>query len=165
MRADPAGANTVLGGIAALRGDLEACRRHHQTALRIDRDFTHQFNYSTSLSHLEENAESLEVACEALRGYPDSLELIDHAITAAVDSGNFIKANELCDRWDAVSPTRANRFGSSSEATGSSSRGGAVHRAGCRSGARRTFRRATGRRGANVQRRHQFGGHRRQFSL
>ena len=110
MRADPAGANTVLGGIAALRGDLEACRRHHQTALRIDRDFTHQFNYSISLSHLEENAESLKVAYDALRVYPDSLELIDHAITAAVNSGSFIKAKELCDRWDVVSPMTANRM-------------------------------------------------------
>ena len=68
--------------------------------------------YSISLSHLEENAESLEVACEALRVNPDSLELIDHAITAAVDSGNFIKAKELCDRWDVVSPTKANPLAS-----------------------------------------------------
>ena len=112
MRADPAGANTVLGGIAALRGDLEACRQHHQTALRIDRGFAHQLNYSISLSHLEQNAESLEVASDALRIYPDRLELINHAITAAVDSGNFIKAKELCDRWDVLSPTKANQLAS-----------------------------------------------------
>lgn len=110
MRADPAGANTVLGGVAALRGDLETCRRHHQTALRIDRDFTHQLNYSISLSHLEENAESLKVAYDVLRDYPDSLELIDHAITAAVDAGSFTRARELCDRWDALSPQKANRM-------------------------------------------------------
>ena len=112
MRADPAGANTVLGRVAALRGDLETCRRHHQTALRIDRAFTHQFNYSVSLSHLEENAESLEVACDTFRVYPDSLELIDHAIRAAVDSGNFTRARELCDRWDALSPKRTNQLAS-----------------------------------------------------
>ena len=104
MRADRAGANTVLGCIAALRGDLETCQRHHQTALRIDRDFTHRFNYSISLSYLEENDESLEVACDALRAYPDSLELIDHAIATAIDAGNFTKARELCGQWDALSP-------------------------------------------------------------
>ena len=103
MRADPAGANTVLGYVAALRGDLETSQRHHQTALRIDRDFTHQFNYSISLSHLEENDESLEVACDALRAYPDSLELISHAIATAIDAGNFTTARELCDQWDALS--------------------------------------------------------------
>ena len=112
MRADPAGANTVLGGVAALRGDLETCRRHHQTALRIDRAFTHRFNYSVSLSHLEENAESLEVACDALRVYPDSLELIDHAIRAAADSGNFTRASQLCDRWDALAPSKTNGLAS-----------------------------------------------------
>ena len=102
MRTDPAGANTVLGGVAALRGDIENCRRHYETALRIDRDLTHQFNYSVSLSHLEENAESLEVACDALRVYPDSPELIEHAITAAVDSGSFTRARNLSNRWDAL---------------------------------------------------------------
>ena len=112
MRADPAGANTVLGCVAALRGDLETCQRHHRTALRLDHDFTHQFNYSISLSHLEENAESLEVACDALRAYPDSLELINHAIATAIDAGNFTTARELCDQWDALSPNETNPLAS-----------------------------------------------------
>lgn len=112
MLVDPAGAHTVLGGVAALRGDLESCQRHHRAALNVERGFAHQFNYAISLSHLEQNAESLEVACDALRVYPDSPELINHAIMAAVDSGNFTSAKNLCDRWDALSPEQTNPLAS-----------------------------------------------------
>ena len=108
ISADPAGAHTVLGGVAALRGDLDSCQEHYRIALQIDGGFTHRFNYSVSLSHLEENAEALEVAYGTLEVYPDSIELVDHAITTAVDSGNFTRARDLCDRWDALSPERAN---------------------------------------------------------
>ena len=110
MRADPGGAHSVLGVVAALRGDVDACNQHHETALRLDRDCMHRFNYSISLSHLEENVRSLEVTCDALDAFPDNLQLIDRAITAALDSGYFRKARELCDAREVVAPKKTNRL-------------------------------------------------------
>ena len=108
MKSDPAGAHTVLGGVAALRGDGEETRKRHRTALGIDESLELLFNYSVSLSHLDENEEALNVAIGALKKYPDNLQLLDRAINVALDSANFLIARDLSSRWDALSPDRPN---------------------------------------------------------
>lgn len=108
MKSDPAGAHTVLGGVAALRGDRDETRKRHRAALKIDSDFATYFNYLVSLSLLDEYEEALQVAMGALKKYPDNLNLLDSAIRAALESANFEIARDLSDRWDALAPDRPN---------------------------------------------------------
>ena len=108
MKSDPAGAHTVLGGVAALRGDRAETRKRYRTALQIESAFATLFNHSYSLSLLDEHEEALKVAVEALKAYPDDLTLLNRAIKAALESANFEIARDLSSRWDAVSPDRSN---------------------------------------------------------
>ena len=108
MKSDPAGAHTVLGGVAALRGDGDETRKRHRTALKIESDFTTYFNYLVSLSLLDEYEEALQVAIGALEKYPDNLNLLDSAIRAALESANFEFARDLSHRWDDLALDRPN---------------------------------------------------------
>ena len=108
MKSDRAGAHTVLGGVAALQGDVDETRRHYRTALNIDNSITHLFNYSVSLSLLEEHDEALEVAVVALKAYPDDLNLLNGAMKVALESANFGFARDLSNRWDVLSPNHPN---------------------------------------------------------
>ena len=108
MRSDPAGAHTVLGGISALRGNPDDSRKHHRIALTLNNTVTARFNYSISLSVLEEHEEALEVARNAMDAYPDNVELLNHAIHTALASGDFTTARDLCDRWDHLVPDHPN---------------------------------------------------------
>ena len=110
MRSDPAGAHTVLGCIAALRCNAEDSRKHHRIALTLDNTAIPRLNYLVSLSVLEEHEVALTVARDAIDAYPDDLELLNHAISAAVESGQFMIARNLCDRWDRLVPARPNSF-------------------------------------------------------
>lgn len=108
MKSDPAGAHTVLGGVAALGGDRDETRRRHRTALQIKGSFATFYNYFVSLSLLDEHEEALQVANRALEKYPDNLELLNSAIKAALESANFETARNLSHRWDALAPDRPN---------------------------------------------------------
>lgn len=108
MKSDPAGAHTVLGGVAALRGDGEETRKRHRAALKIKSDFANFFNYLVSLSMLDEYEEALQVAIGALKKHPDNLNLLNSAINSALDSANFQIARDLSHRWDALAPDRPN---------------------------------------------------------
>ena len=108
MKSDPAGAYTVLGGVAALRGERDETRRRHRTALKIESDFAYLFNYLVSLSMLDEHEEALQVAIGALEKYPDHLKLLNSAIKAAAESANFETARDLSHKWDALAPDRPN---------------------------------------------------------
>lgn len=108
MQSHPAVAHTVLGGIAALHGDAEESRSHHRVALTLDRSLVVRFNYSISLSLLEEHEEALEVVRDTLRDFPDDVRLLNHGIHNALDSGNFVTARAYCDRWDRLVPADPN---------------------------------------------------------
>ena len=114
MKSDPAGAHTVLGSVAALRGDRDETRHRYRTALEIESDFTNYFNYLASLSLLDEYEEVLQVAIGALKKYPDNLDLLNSAIRAAVESANFEIARDISDRWDALAPDRPNSLSGTS---------------------------------------------------
>lgn len=109
MRSDPAGAHAVLGSVAAVHGDAEQTRDHYRIALNLDNTPMLRYNHSVSLCLLEEHEEALKVAGEALAVYPSDLVLLDHAIKTALESANFAKAREFCDRWDVLAPDRPNR--------------------------------------------------------
>ena len=104
MPSHAAGAHTVLGAVASVRGDIEGVRRHHGIALRLEDTPTMRYNYSVSLAHTDENQAAMDLAREALESSADDLKLIHHAIEAALESANFAAMLELCEQWDAVSP-------------------------------------------------------------
>ena len=66
------------------------------------------FSYTVSLSLLDEHEQALDVAVEALKAYPDDLDLLNSAIKVALGSANFVVAQDLSCRWDALSPDRPN---------------------------------------------------------
>ena len=102
LKADAAGAHTVLGAVAALRGDAGKAHRHHEIALNLDDSVACWLNYTSSLSGLGEHAEALRVTLDGLKRYPGQLDLLDRAIRAAVASADLLKAEELCDAYDAA---------------------------------------------------------------
>ena len=104
MKVDPAGAHTLLGGVAAQRGDAVGTRRHHDIALDLDAGPAARCNYVTSLSHLGSHQEALKVADAGLSAYPDDADLLDGAITAAVESANFVVAHDLVNRYQRLFP-------------------------------------------------------------
>ncbi len=106
MNVDPAGAHTLLGGVASQRGDATSTRRHHSIALDINAGATLQCNYAVSLYHLDLYEEALQVAQGGLRTYPDDADLLDQAITAAVESAKFLVGRALVARYNALFPKR-----------------------------------------------------------
>ena len=43
-----------------------------------------------------------------MNAYPDEIESLNHAIHAALESGHFRRARDLCDRWDYLVPADPN---------------------------------------------------------
>ena len=104
MDADPAGAHTVMGCVAAIRGDSDDARRHHEIAMQHDSDVRVAYNYSVSLSLLHENVRALRVVSEALQKAPDIRELLDQAIVLALANGRFTQAARWCAKWESLFP-------------------------------------------------------------
>ena len=97
-----AGAHTVMGCIAAIKGLPEEARRHHQIAVQHDAGVQARYNYSVSLALLAENVEALRVATNALERAPDMPELLDQTIILALANGRFGQAADLCTRWESL---------------------------------------------------------------
>ena len=110
MKVDAAGAHAVLGGAAAARGDAEATREHYRVALRLASASPAQYharrNYSIALAILEEHVDAFDVVTDMLREYPDDLDLLEHAMTEAIETANFAEAKLLCARLDSVDVQR-----------------------------------------------------------
>ena len=105
MDADPVGAHTVLGAVAALQGSGTGVRSHYRIALQHSGhsvDTCH--NYSVSLMVLGEMNEAFEAAGEAFRRAPDDGRVLHHLISVAIGSARFREARDLCDRWNALFP-------------------------------------------------------------
>ena len=110
MDVDPGGANAVLGTLAAVDGDLAETKRRYRTVLNLDRGVTTWFNYSMSLALLDEHEESFEVAREGASMHPDNLLLVRRTVDSAVESANFLTAEEFCQQWDKLVPHRRSRI-------------------------------------------------------
>lgn len=96
MGTDAAAAHVVLGTVEALVGDPVATREHYRVALGLSSEAPIWFNYWTSLAFLDEHAASLDIAREGLKIHQGDLALTELAVDAAVRSGQFDTAAELC---------------------------------------------------------------------
>ena len=104
MDVDPAGAHTVLGGVASLRGDAKSVREHFRIALQhADIPETHH-NYSIILALVDEWQDSFDAADTAHRKAPDNTVILDNAIERAVEAGQFRMAQKYCRRLNALHP-------------------------------------------------------------
>ena len=107
MDVDPAGAHTVLGGVASLRRDVKSVREHFRIALQhADSSVTYQ-NYSVALSLVDEWRDSLDAADTAHKKAPDNTVILNGAIERAVEAGRFRMARKYCNRLNALRPGEA----------------------------------------------------------
>lgn len=113
LKVDAAGAYTVLGCVAALKGDPATVRKHHGNALRLSSHVYVSYNYAVSLALLEMNEEALEIVMGALKQSPDDLELLGYAIRLSLQSGHIANANSLCSHWVHLVPDRPNELADS----------------------------------------------------
>ena len=110
MDVDAAGAHTVKGCVAGLKGNVEDAQRHHSIALQLmPNDLQAHYNYAVTLSLFEQNEEALRVSMEAVSRAPDNSQLLDQAIKVAMASGNFNQAVALCTRWETLMPDDPNK--------------------------------------------------------
>ena len=105
MGEDAAFANTVLGAVAALRGNAENSRRHHESALkRSGWSATAYQNYSVSLTLLGKLTEAFELEIEAYERYPGDKELLRQAVGTSIESAHFREGLKLCAQWNEIDP-------------------------------------------------------------
>ena len=105
MVADPIGAHTVFGAIAALNGHTEDVRDHFRIALQQSGNSAEVFcNYSTALLNLGETVEALETARQAYQLAPDNPGVLRHLVTAAVQAAKFREAHAHWNRLVQLAP-------------------------------------------------------------
>ena len=105
MRKDAGFAHTVLGAVAALRGNSEEARQHHDIALkRSGWSATAYQNYSVSLTLLGELTEAFKLEIEAYQRYPGDKELLRQVVGTALESTHFREGLELCAQWNESVP-------------------------------------------------------------
>ena len=104
MSTEPASAHTVLGGIAALRRDLDEVQRHHRIALDVRKSGITYFNFAVSLSLLGEMRGALEAAKSGLEAEPDDPRWLRHAIKLSMEAAHFSEARQLGGRWARLMP-------------------------------------------------------------
>ena len=99
MDADAVAAHIVLGGVAALEGDVAAVREHHRIALQLSGNSVEALrNGAASLSRVGEMNEAFEAMLQAHESIPDEPCTLNAAISMAVQSAHFHKARELYRR-------------------------------------------------------------------
>ena len=101
---DPPGARNVLGGLAALRGDVAAVRQHYEHAIALDNSFMNYYNYPVSLSIVEEKEDAFQIAGKAVEAAPDRPDVLDHAMKLALEAAHFTDAREYALRWRRLVP-------------------------------------------------------------
>lgn len=87
MKADPGKAHQLLGGIAAIRWDVDAMHSHHQTALKYVSTASAHRNYATSLQLVglfQEAADQVGIASEK---QPENLTYLRTASSFALWAG------------------------------------------------------------------------------
>ena len=107
MSADAVAAHTVLGGIASLKRDTESVHDHYKVALKLAGRSTESLsNYAASLGEAGQMNEAFEKIVEAHERSPDDLEVLEAAISMAVQSASFRKSLDLYQRWNRLCPDR-----------------------------------------------------------
>ena len=105
MDADAVAAHIVLGGVAALEGDVAAVREHHGIALQLSGSSVEALrNGAASLSGVGEMNDAFEAMLQAHESNPDDPCTLDAAISMAVQSAHFRKARELYRRRGELLP-------------------------------------------------------------
>ena len=99
MRSAPAWGHVVLGGIASLRWQSEDMHDNFRVALQHLNEPTVHYNYSVSLSNVEQREAALLAVLEAQRRVPEDRFLLDHAIKLASRAAHFEEAKVLCATW------------------------------------------------------------------
>jgi hypothetical protein len=98
--ADPPGANSVLGALAALRGRVGDVRAHYGTALEFAESCpTVHLNCSIALLQVGDSVHAYRMARKANEVARDTAALLPHLITCAFESGHFRETLERCERW------------------------------------------------------------------
>lgn len=105
MDADAVAAHIVLGGVAALKGEVAAVREHHRIALQLSGNSVEALrNGAASLSRVGEMNEAFEAILQAHERIPDDPDTLNAAISMAVQSAHFQRARELYRRWRELVP-------------------------------------------------------------
>ena len=107
MDSDAVAAHTILGGIAALKGDADDVRKHYDIALQLPTSSNETTaNYAASLSKAGEMTEAFQTILRAHEGSPDDLKVLDAAISLSVQSAEFRNSRSLYHRWNKLCPDR-----------------------------------------------------------
>ena len=105
MDADAVAAHIVLGGVAALEGDIAAVREHHRIALHLSGNSVEALrNGAASLSRVGAMNDAFEAILQAHESIPDDPYTLNAAISMGVQSAHFQKARELYHRWRELFP-------------------------------------------------------------
>ena len=105
MKADAAGAHTVLGGIAGIEGDAAKVHEHYKVALKLSARTTWTLgNYAAALGKAGAFDEAFKAIIEAHECAPNDLEILELAIATAVQGGRFRESRSLYERWNKLRP-------------------------------------------------------------
>ena len=105
MQSDPAGARSVLGGVASLHCDTAGVREHYQVALRLSgRDSEVLANYATALTKVGEMDEAFDAIMEACERRPDDPSILQGAIDIAMQGARFGESRTLYERRTRLKP-------------------------------------------------------------
>ena len=110
MKADAAGAHTVLGGIAGIEGDAARVHEHYEIALKLSGRTTWTLgNCATALVKAGALDGAFKAIMEAHERTPDNPEILGLAISTAVQGGRFRESRSLYERRSALQPNRRTR--------------------------------------------------------
>ena len=103
--ADPPGANSVLGALAALHGRVGDVRAHFDAALELAEfcPIVH-LNCSIALLQAGDSVHAYRMARKADEVARGAVALLPHLITCAFESGHFRETLERCERWHDAYP-------------------------------------------------------------
>ena len=105
MDADAIAAHTVLGGLAAINGNVAQVRQHYEIARNLSASSSETLaNYATALSSVGEMNDAFRTIVQAHERIPDDLRILKAAVLLALQSGRFRKGRELLGRWNKMCP-------------------------------------------------------------
>lgn len=105
ITADPSGAHSVLGALAALRGRDEEVRVHYRIALEMAGGSAATYlNFSIALLQVGDSSKAYRMALEAEERARERKSVLPHLVMTAFESGNFRKTLLHCERWHGFDP-------------------------------------------------------------
>jgi len=92
VKVEPDYGYCILGMLACLEVDAEACKKNHELSIKLSYDPAHDLiyreNYSRSLNYLGMSNEAYQEIKKALNLYENNPDLLELAINTAIESGN-----------------------------------------------------------------------------